>query len=243
MTYSIVARCARTGELGAAVASAVPAVGAICLYGHSGVGMVCTQSWANPYLAETALAALATGGGAEAALADAMATDAVASHRQVAVIGTAGPPAAFTGADCSAWAGQIVAEDHVVQGNMLTGAPVLGAMSPAFAAGPDLPLEERLMRALEAGQRAGGDRRGRQSAALIVRWAEFYPRVDLRVDEHPAPVVELRRVFSIAARQLAPFVAAMPRRGEEFAPAPGAVVELLMKSPPDRPGGGGTREP
>lgn len=242
-TFSIVARCEHSGEFGAAVASAVPAVGAICLYGRPWVGFVSTQSWINPYLAEATLDAMAGGSPAEAALAAALEADSAAAFRQIGVIGRSGPGAAHTGNACTVWAGQLIAADHAVQGNMLTGAPVLEAMSTAFAEAPGLPLEERLMRALEAAQRAGGDKRGRQSAGLRVDGNEIYPRVDLRVDEHAAPVGELRRVLEIAKAQLAPFVAGMPQRGATPAPPPDSVVDMLLKSPPDRPAGGGASDP
>jgi uncharacterized Ntn-hydrolase superfamily protein len=242
-TYSIVARCARTGELGAAVASAVPAVGAICLYLRAGVGAVSTQSWVNPYLALTLLDALAAGADAAEAVKRAMAEDAAAEFRQLGVIGRAGPGAAWTGESCTGWCGERAAPDHAVQRNMLTGPEVLNAMSAVFAGAAGEPLDERLMRALEAAQAAGGDKRGRQSAALAVIGAEEYRLVDLRVDEHPDPVAELRRIHGVARRQLAPFVAGMPRRGEAGAPAPDHVVEMLLKPPPDRPGGGGSRQP
>ncbi len=172
-----------------------------------------------------------------------MAEDAAAEFRQLGVIGAQGDGAAWTGRGCTGWCGQRTAPDHAVQGNMLTGPEVLEAMSTAFAAAVDHPLDERLMRALEAAQAVGGDKRGRQAAALAVIGDEDYRRVDLRVDEHADPVAELRRVHGIAARQLAPFVAGMPRRGEAGSPAPDDVVEMLLKSPPDRPGGGGARHP
>jgi uncharacterized Ntn-hydrolase superfamily protein len=242
-TYSIVARCEATGELGAAVASAVPAVGAICLYMRAGIGAVSTQSWVNPYLALTLLDALAAGADAAQAVTRAMAEDAAAAFRQLGVIGRVGAGAAWTGASCTGWCGQRTGPDHAVQGNMLTGSEVLDAMAAAFAGAPHEPLDERLMRALEAAQSAGGDKRGRQAAALAVIGAEEYRLVDLRVDEHPDPVAELRRIHGVARRQLAPFVAGMPRRGEAGAPAPEHVVEMLLKPPPDRPGGGGSREP
>lgn len=242
-TYSIVGRCARTGETGCAVASAVPAVGAICIYLRAGVGAVSTQSWVNPYLAVAVLDRLQAGEATGAALAAVMAGDESAAMRQVGVIGAVGPGAAWTGDGCTGWCGDHAGPDHAVQGNMLTGPEVIAAMSAAFAADPALPLDERLLRALEAGQGAGGDKRGRQSAAVAVIGAELYPRVDLRVDEHPDPVAELRRVATVAAAQLAPFVAGMPRRGGPAAPAPPEVVETLLRSPPDRPGGGGSRTP
>ena len=242
-TFSLVGRCARSGELGVAVASAVPAVGAVCIVARPGVGVASTQSWVNPYLAETVLEAMAGGEGAEAALAAALAADDAAEHRQIGVVGLEGDGAAWTGAQCTAWAGQIVGPGWAVQGNMLTGPAVIEAMRDAFVATAPAPLEERLMRALEAAQSVGGDKRGRQSAAIKVIGAESYARVDIRVDEHPDPVAELRRVFGIASAQLAPFVAGMPRRGRPAAPAPDAVVQMLLRSPPDRPGGGGAREP
>lgn len=237
-TYSIVGRCARTGELGAAVASAVPAVGAICLFMRSGVGAVSTQSWVNPYLAVMLLDAMAAGQTAQQALDRAMAADPAADFRQLGVIGADGPSAAWTGAECTGWCGETTGSDHGVQGNMMTGPEVLQAMSAEFARDQQIPLEERLLRALEAGQAVGGDKRGRQAAALAVIGAEDYRRVDLRVDEHPDPVVELRRVYKIASAQLAPFVAGMPRKGQLPAAAPPDVVQMLLKSPPERPGGG-----
>lgn len=242
-TYSIVGRCDLRGEFGAAVASAVPAVSAICLYMRSGVGAVSTQSWINPYLATALLDSIAAGRSAEEALGEAMSVDPAADFRQVGVVGSDGAGAAWTGGECTEWRGHRTGPDHAVQGNMLTGPEVLDAMSEAFGEDRELQLEERLLRALEAGQGAGGDKRGKQAAGLAVIGREDYRRVDLRVDEHADPVRELRRVFRIATAQLAPFVEGMPRKGEQAAPAPDHVVEMLLKSPPDRPGGGGSREP
>jgi uncharacterized Ntn-hydrolase superfamily protein len=240
-TYSIVGRCSRTGEVGAAVASAVPAVAAICLYGRARVGCVSTQSWVNPYLAVATLDSLAEGAEAATALAAALAADSAASFRQIGAIGCRGRGVVHTGAECTPWAGERSSHDHAVLGNMLTGPEVLEAMSASFSAAPNDALEERLMCALEGAQRCGGDKRGRQSAGLLVFGTEVYPRVDLRVDEHADPVGELRRVMGVATAQLAPFVAGMPRRGEPPAPPPAPVVDMLLKSPPDRPGGGGSR--
>lgn len=242
-TYSIVARCAQSGEVGVAVASAVPAVGAICPHLRPGVGAVSTQSWVNPYLAVDVLDRMAEGMEAGDAVAVTLAGDPAANLRQLGAIGVRGPGAAHTGADCTAACGQITADDHTVQGNMLTGTALLTAMSRAFAAEPDAPLDLRLLAALEAGQATGGDKRGRQSAALAVIGGEIYRRVDLRVDEHSDPVAELRRVHSVAAEQLAPFVTGMPRRGGIAGAAPPDVTEMLLKPPPSRPGGGGSETP
>jgi uncharacterized Ntn-hydrolase superfamily protein len=123
---------------------------------------------------------------------------------------------------------------------MLVSAPTIEGMAKAFRASEALDLGERLMLALEAGEAAGGDKRGRQSAALRVHRAEEYPWLDLRVDEHADPVAELRRVYMIARLQLLPFVQGMPTRAGSGAAAPESVVRLLGLPPPERPGGGGS---
>jgi uncharacterized Ntn-hydrolase superfamily protein len=123
---------------------------------------------------------------------------------------------------------------------MLTGSDVLTEMERAFRTAEAAELAERLILALEAGQAAGGDRRGKQSAAVIVFSRKDYAEVDLRVDEHPLPVAELRRIWGIFKLQTRPFLEGMARKGEPARPAPESVVEILLRSPPDRPGGGGS---
>jgi uncharacterized Ntn-hydrolase superfamily protein len=236
MTFSIVARCPASGALGVAVSTAVPAVGAMCIYARAGVGAVSTQSWVNPYLALNALELLERGADAESALAQALGGDPGADLRQIGLIGGRGHGAAWTGAQCTGWAGQRTGAAYAIQGNMLVGAATLDAMQAAFEATPDLALEERLMQALEAGQAAGGDLRGRQSAALKVMRDEAYAWVDLRVDEHEHPVTELRRVFEVARHQVAPFVAGMPTRDDPGRAPPAAVTRMLLTPPPSRPG-------
>lgn len=240
-TFSIVARCPQAGTLGVAVATAVPAVGSMCPFAESGVGAVSTQSWVNPYLALAVLDRIRAGSDAEAALAAALAADPSADLRQIGVVDAAGRAAAFTGAACTPWHGQIVGEGFAVQGNMLTGPEVLDTMAAAWRASAGEPLDERLMRALEAADAAGGDRRGKQSASLRVVGTEAYPLLDIRADEHADPVGELRRILGIARLQLMPFVAHMPTRGVPAGPQPASVTAVLALSPPDRPGGGGAR--
>lgn len=234
MTFSIVARCARTGELGVAVATAVPAVGSMCPYHEAGVGAASTQSWVNPYLAIDALAAMRAGDPAVDALAAALAADAASAGRQIGLIGATGPGLAFTGADCTPWCGQFTGDDFAIQGNMLVGEATLASMREAWMADPSADLAERLMAALEAGDAAGGDFRGRQSAALRIVGTEAYAALDLRVDEHVAPVAELRRVLGIARRQLLPFVQGMPRRDRPGRALPADVAAMLLKPPPER---------
>ena len=239
-TFSIVARCPRSGMLGVAVATAVPAVGSICPYVKAGVGAVSTQSWVNPYLAIEALRLMEEGESAPDALERALAGDSRADLRQIGVIDAAGRAASWTGSQCTPWCGDIVAEDCAVQGNMLVGGATLDAMAEAFRDSASEDLAERLLLALEAGDAAGGDKRGKQSAALSVYHREDYAWLDLRADEHAQPVAELRRVYEVARLQLLPFVEGMPRRGESAEGAPDAVTDVLLRPPPERPGGGGS---
>jgi len=203
-TFSIIARCPRSGQLGVAVASAVPAVGSMCPFVLSGIGAVSTQSWVNPYLALTALAELERGAGATDALSTALAGDEAGALRQLGLVDGSGTSAAHTGTECTPWAGQILGMGVAIIGNMLSGPEVLGTMAAAFDDSKSKDLTARLMLTLEAGDAAGGDKRGKQSAALRVHTDEVYPLIDIRVDEHAEPISELRRVLRIARAQLMP---------------------------------------
>lgn len=233
-TFSIAARCPRTGMLGVAISTAVPGVGALTSFVAPKVGAIATQSWVNPYLGIDGLVLLGEGLSADDALAKLIAADPGCSARQVGIVDGQGRAAAYSGADCTGWFGHIVGEGFTVQGNMLTGADVVERMASAARETADLDLCERLMTALEAGQAAGGDKRGKQSAALKVFDVEAYPYLDLRVDEHAAPVAELRRVFEVAKRQLLPFVSGLPSRKDPIGFVPGEVAEMLGKAPADR---------
>ena len=240
MTFSIVAHCPRTGQLGVAVSTAVPAVGAMCPYVKAEVGAVSTQSWVNPYLAIEALDLMAQGNSGPDALAAVLERDGAKDLRQIGVVDAQGRAASWSGESCTEWFGHIVDRHFAVQGNMLVGEATVSAMAAAFRSDEALDLAGRMLRALEAGQAAGGDKRGRQSASLKVYAGEDYALWDLRVDEHAYPVAELRRVFEIARLQLLPFVKGMPKRSVEAGAVPAYVSDMLLKSPPDRPGGGGS---
>jgi uncharacterized Ntn-hydrolase superfamily protein len=239
-TFSIVGRCPRSGALGVAVSTAVPAVGALCPYVKAGVGAISTQSWVNPYLAISALQLMEQGLAGPEALDQVIADDDEADLRQIGVVDSKGQSASWSGQGCTSWYGHITDENVAIQGNMLIGEATLTAMAEAFQANATDDLAERLLLALEAGNTAGGDKRGKQSAALRVHHTEDYAWLDLRVDEHPEPVVELRRIANIARLQLLPFVDGMPKRGKPAAGLPDAVSEMLLKPPPERPGGGGS---
>ncbi len=239
-TFSIVGRCPRSGMLGVAVSTALPAVGAICPYVKAGVGAVSTQSWVNPYLAIEALHLMEQGTPGPEALNRVMADDDGAALRQAGVVDAQGRSASWSGESCTPWYGHITEADFAIQGNMLVGEATLTAMAKAFQGNAAEDLAERLLLALEAGNTAGGDKRGKQSAALRVHYTEDYPWLDLRVDEHPQPVIELRRIATIARLQLLPFVEGMPKRGKPAGGLLDSVSEMLLNPPPERPGGGGS---
>jgi uncharacterized Ntn-hydrolase superfamily protein len=236
-TFSIVARCSRTGALGVAVASALPAVGSICPFTRAGVGAVSTQSWVHPYLAIDSLDAIARGSNAKAALAEVLAKDEAAALRQIGVVDAAGVAAAHTGAQCTPWCGHHIEPGLSIQGNMLTGPEVLEAMRQAFHQAPATELAERLLAAMVAGDAAGGDKHGKQSAALRVHGAEAYADIDLRVDEHTQAVTELARVFEVVRHQLLPLIGAMPKRGQRYHAIPAEVTAMLLRPAQERPGG------
>lgn len=240
MTFSISARCARTGMLGVAVSTAVPAVGGICPFIKPGVGAISTQSWVNPYLGIDGLALLESGMDAQATLDKLLSDDPGRDVRQIGIVDAKGGTAVHTGSACVDWAGHIIGDGFTVQGNMLVGAATVAKMAEAAEATAGLSLPERLMLVLEAGQAAGGDKRGRQSAALKVYNTEQFPWLDLRVDEHRNPVSELRRVFEVALQQLLPFVKGMPSRHDPLGGIPADVTSMLMMPPAYRPGGSGS---
>jgi uncharacterized Ntn-hydrolase superfamily protein len=238
-TFSVSARCPRTGMLGVAVSTAGTAVGGICIFADAGVGAIATQSWVNPYLGIDGLKLLREGLSAPEALAKLIAEDPGQADRQVGIVDSKGRTAAHTGSSCVDWAGHIEGDGFTVQGNMLVGAATIDAMAEAATRSADFDLHERLMLVLEAGQAAGGDKRGKQSAALKVFKKEAFAWLDIRVDEHRNPVAELRRVFEVAKHQLLPFIDGMPSREDPIGGIPAPVTAMLMTPPPYRPGGSG----
>src|SRR3954468_20167886 len=198
-TYSIVARDPNTGELGAAVQSHWFSVGSVVSWAQPGVGAVCTQSLAEPAYGPRLLERMAAGESVASALDAELAADDQRAYRQVADVSGAGETATHTGASCIAFAGDAQGEQFSCQANMMATDRVWGAMAERFAEAPG-PLARRLLGALEAGEAAGGDVRGRQSAALLVVPAdgESWRRVaELRVEDHPEPLAELRRLLDL----------------------------------------------
>lgn len=198
MTWSILARDPATGELGVAVATRFFAVGAVCPRAEGGTGAVATQALVNPLYAPDALARLRAGEATDTVVAALTGVDAGRDHRQLHLLSAEGRIAQYTGTACVPWCGAVRAPDVSVAGNMLTGPQVVQATLDAFLAQAGRPMALRLIAALEAGEAAGGDRRGRQSAALQVASRDPWPDLDIRVDDHPDPLAELRRLHAVA---------------------------------------------
>lgn len=212
MTFSIIARDPASASFGIAVCTAVPCVGALVPHARSGVGAVATQSYVNVDLGRDGLALLALGMSPKSALEGLLADDPGAALRQVAGVDAQGRTFAYSGSECIDWFGSHEGRDYSVQGNMLAGPQVIEAMAETFEETAGSWLSLRLLAALEAGQAAGGDKRGRQSAALLVTPAvvakgapvEFdlsTYELNIRVDEHAEPVPELRRIFEVLLRE------------------------------------------
>ena len=195
MTFTAIARCPRTGRLGIATATRSLAVGARVPHVRARLGAVAIMAIADPRLGHMAMRLLRLGYKAPAVIEALVAADPYAEYRQLGVIDDDGFAAARTGKHNRDWAGHHVRGDLIALGNVLVGEHVLEAIAAGFDADPQAELEERLMRAIEAGRDAGGQHGGQNSAALLVYDAKSFPRVDLRVDVHDEPVGELRRAF------------------------------------------------
>jgi uncharacterized Ntn-hydrolase superfamily protein len=239
-TFSIAGRCERTGRLGVAVSTADVGAGRMVTWAKAGVGAVATQSWPNLYLAIDALRLMEGGHTALEALDGVLADDPGRAVRQLGAVDAHGGSATFSGGECTTWYGGINGPNFAAQGNMLIRGETVSAMAESFQQAADLDLSERLLRALEAGQAGGGDKRGRQCSALLVVDREEFPLWDLRVDEHRQPVAELRRIYEIAKLQLLPFVEGLPTRENPLGSLSDEFVEMNMLPPPQRPGGGGS---
>jgi uncharacterized Ntn-hydrolase superfamily protein len=243
VTFSIVARSADGKLHGVAVASKFLAVGALVPAAEAEVGALATQAYANLAYRAQGLALLRTGVAAIDVVAGLVAADPGRAQRQVGVVGADGDGATFTGADCHDWAGGASGPGWAAQGNILAGPQVIEAMRDAWlGATGDEPFAARLAAALRAGDRAGGDRRGRQSAALLVvakgggYGGGSDVLVDLRVDDHPDPVAELARLLGIHTLL---FGRSDP---EDLLDLDGALAEevaALLAAAGFRPGGGG----
>jgi uncharacterized Ntn-hydrolase superfamily protein len=212
MTWSIVAKDAQTGAFGVAVTTKFFAVGAMCPFGTGRLGALATQAFSNPLYGIDGLRLLSEGRSAPEIVAILTAGDPGREVRQLHVIDRDGRTAAHTGTDCIDWCGHLGGEGASVAGNMLAGSAVIEATLEVYRRRSELPFADRLITALDAGQAEGGDKRGRQSAALKIWSGEPYPVLDLRVDDHEEPLRELRRLHGVAHERFIAFVEAMATR-------------------------------
>ncbi len=229
MTWSIVARD-RDGALGVAVASRFFAVGALCPYARGRVGALATQALVNPGYGPAGLDLLAHGHAPARVVAELLARDPGRDVRQVHLVDAQGRTGAHTGSQCVAWCGHVAHDGFSVAGNMLAGAAVLEATAAAYRNHAHVEFAERLIAALEAGEAAGGDRRGRQAAALRIVTTEAYPALDLRVDDHADPLAELRRLHAKSLERFQAFVACLPSRANAAGIVDRAAIEREVEA-------------
>jgi uncharacterized Ntn-hydrolase superfamily protein len=234
MTFSIVARDPQTGMFGIAVTTKFFGVGSLCPFARAGVGAVATQALVNPTYGPRGLDLLERGLAPADVVARLIGADEGRNHRQLHVIDSKGRAGAHSGAECIDWFGHKTFDGFSVAGNMLAGPDVIAETARAYAASPAEPLAERLIQALEAGQAAGGDKRGRQSAALLVVSTEVYPFLDIRVDDHPDPVVELRRLYEESKLEYLPFKDKLATRANPAGVFGKALTEAIIAEQAER---------
>ena len=211
MTWSILARDAQ-GSLGVAIASRFFAVGALCVHTRRGVGALATQALMNPLYGPAGLDLLSAGRSSAEVVNTLTAADAGRTQRQLHVLPAAGPAASHTGSNCISWCGHEQFEHFSVAGNMLAGPQVIEATAQAYLQAEGQPLAERLLAAMAAGEAAGGDKRGKQAAAMRIHADEDHPQLDIRVDDHAEPIVELKRLYAKSLERYQPFIACLAGR-------------------------------
>ncbi len=224
MTWSIVARHP-SGAFGVAVASKFFAVGALCPAVANGKGALSTQALVNPLYARDGIAALNAGLASQEVVKRLTQADAGREMRQLHVVDASGKSAAHTGKSCIEWCGHLTRENFSVAGNMLAGPQVIEETARVFEASASLPFAEQFMAAMEAGEAAGGDKRGKQGAALLIHTTEDYPFLSLRVDDHADPLAELRRLHAVSLERFQPFMGCLPSRAQPAGITDRAVIE------------------
>ena len=227
MTWSILVRDPATGALGAAVATRFFAVGALAIHVEGGVAALATQALINPMYAVLGMPRLRAGEAPDAVVAALLAADAGRDSRQLHVICANGRIAQHTGADCVSWCGALHGTDVSVAGNMLAGEAVLERTLAAYEAATG-DLAGRLLTALEAGEAAGGDKRGKQSAALKICTRDPFPDLDIRADDHPDPLAELRRLDRVSRERFVHFRRFLPGADSPCGVFDRAVIEQAI---------------
>ncbi|WP_315832666.1 DUF1028 domain-containing protein [Bradyrhizobium prioriisuperbiae] len=225
MTWSIIARDHDTGRLAVAVATKFFAVGARVPFIAAGVGAIATQALTNSFYGVNGLALLGDGLSPDEVVTRLIAEDAGRDHRQLHMMDASGRIAAHTGAVCVDWCGHLAGDGFSVAGNMLTGARVIEATATTYADNRSLPFARRLIAAMRAGEAAGGDKRGKQSAALLIHGVEQWSDLDLRVDDHVDPLAELERLERVSRERWEHFRRFLPGRADPIGVTDRAVID------------------
>src|SRR6266851_3750822 len=216
MTWSIIARDDMTGQFGIAVATRFFAVGARVPHVAAGLGGIATQALVNPYYGIDGLKLLREGHSPRDIVETLIASDSGHESRQLHILDASGRVAAHTGRDCVDWCGHVEGDGFSIAGNMLVGAKVLDDTAKTYLENKSLPFAQRLIAALRAGEAAGGDKRGKQSAALLIYGEEEWSDLDLRVDDHLDPLAELERLERVSRERWVHFAKILPSRRDRI---------------------------
>lgn len=230
MTWSIIARDPLTGQIGIAVATKFFAVGALVPHIAPMIGGVATQALVNPYYGIDGVRLLREGKAPREIIAALIAADDGRESRQLHVMDASGSIAAHTGRDCVDWCGHVAGEGFSLAGNMLAGAQVLDDTAKAYVANARLPFAQRLIAAMKAGEAAGGDKRGKQSAAMLIHGEEEWSDLDLRVDDHADPLAELERLEQVSRERWVHFRAFLPTRRNPAGVTDRAVIDASVQA-------------
>jgi uncharacterized Ntn-hydrolase superfamily protein len=230
MTWSIIARDPATGQIGIAVATRFFAVGARVPHIAAGFGGIATQALVNPYYGIDGVRLLREGLSPREVVATLIAADDGRQSRQLHVMDAQGRIAAFTGHECVDWCGHVEGEGFSIAGNMLAGSAVLDETAKSYAANPALPFARRLIVAMQAGEAAGGDKRGKQSAALLIHGKEEWSDLDLRVDDHADPLVELERLEQVSCERWVHLRTFLPTRDNPAGITDRAVIDAGIEA-------------
>ena len=230
MTWSIIARDSLTGQFGIAVATRFFAVGARVPHIAAGSGGVATQALVNPYYGIDGVKLLREGCAPRDIVETLIAADSGRESRQLHVMDAKGRISGFTGSECVDWCGHFAGDGFSLAGNMLARAAVLDDTAKAYVANAGLPFAQRLILAMKAGEAAGGDKRGRQSAALLIHGEEEWSDLDLRVDDHADPLVELERLEQVSRERWVHFRRFLPTRKNPVGITDRATIDASVQA-------------
>jgi uncharacterized Ntn-hydrolase superfamily protein len=235
MTWSIIAKDSETGQFGIAVATRFFAVGARVPFVAAGFGAIATQALVNPYYGIDGLKLLREGKSPRDIIETLQGADSGHPHRQLHIMDASGRIAAYTGAACVSWCGHLEGQDLAgnhfsLAGNMLAGPAVLDDTVAAYRSNAALPFARRLIAAMRAGEAAGGDKRGKQSAALVIYADEEWPALDLRVDDHPDPLGELDRLEQVSRERWVHFRQFLPSRANPAGVTDRTVIDAGIEA-------------